>query len=36
MQVLDKERALAVLEPPARAKTKKGMIFLDPYRGKYT
>jgi hypothetical protein len=36
MQVLDKERALAVLKPPARAKTKKGVVFLDPYRGKYT
>jgi hypothetical protein len=36
MQVLDKERALAVLEPPARAKAKKGVIFLDPYRGMYT
>jgi hypothetical protein len=36
MQVSDKERALAVLEPPARAKTKKGVNFLDPYEGKYT
>jgi hypothetical protein len=34
--VLDKGRALAVLESPARAKTKKGKIFLDPYKGKYT
>jgi hypothetical protein len=34
--MLNKERALAVLEAPARAKTKKGVIFLDPYKGKYT
>jgi hypothetical protein len=36
VQVLYTERALAVLEPPARAKTKKGVIFLDPYKAKYT
>jgi hypothetical protein len=36
MQALGKEKALAVLEPPARAKTKKGVIFLDPYEAKYT